>query len=847
MIACAWPVSYTLAVPGTWVTGVYVAKLINAAGYQNYITFTVRDDDRNPDLIYQSSVLTYHAYNNFPNDGSTGKSAYDSNSYGADTQLGTLRAVKLSFDRPYASDGSGKIFEWEHDLIKFIEQQGYDVSYTTDIDTHVHPERLLDAKGFLSTGHDEYWSGAMRDGVEAALTGGVNLAFFGANTCYWQVRLQPAAGGVPNREMVIYKNDILDPEPDPAKKTILFRDTGRAEQHVIGVQYIDYGNSNTDFVAQNTSHWIYNGSGLSTGSVVPGIMGYEVDTQFPEYLLPDSVSYTVLGRSPFTGIDYGSVLADTVIYETPLDTQVFASGTLSWSWGLSRAGYVNQGIRTMTKNLLDRFVYHVPDPQAPLVTNPGTQDSHVGDAISLAVAASDPQNDPRSFSAEGLPAGLSIASDSGVISGTLAPEAVGAHKVSVHVTDGTLTTTVNFLWNVTFDNQPELANCGVPSYDPNTDHHVFVWKECGNDAWHVRLAGGGTEWVTFKGTIESSTGFFLVTPVDYEPTLGDSIDTSDPTKIKFTFTSSYQYYDELSFVPKTGTRLCFEKNSSSPSGLTVQVRAGDDATVVVPPFNPTTSQGCTLTNTAPVVNDPGAQSSTLGATGSLQIVASDAESNPLNYYADGLPSGLSIGAATGLISGTVGGSAGVYNVGVQVNDGSLVTTVTFDWTVSAPNTAPQVSNPGAQTSIEGDVVSLPISASDAEGNPLSYSAEGLPPGLDIDPDAGLISGTVGGASATPYSVSVHVSDGSLTTTVDFSWTVNSGIEPDGDVNEDGVVDVADLLLAQRALLGQVTLTPEQRLHGDVAPLYNGIPAPDGLFTLGDVLVIARKVLGVISF
>jgi hypothetical protein len=76
--------------------------------------------------------------------------------------------------------------------------------------------------------------------------------------------------------------------------------------------------------------------------------------------------------------------------------------------------------------------------------------------------------------------------------------------------------------------------------------------------------------------------------------------------------------------------------------------------------------------------------------------------------------------------------------------------------------------------------------------------------------------------------------------------VNSAIQPDGDVNEDGVVDAADLLLAQRALLGEITLTSDQQLHADMAPLQNGIPVPDGVFNLGDVLVIARKVLGLIN-
>jgi hypothetical protein len=85
------------------------------------------------------------------------------------------------------------------------------------------------------------------------------------------------------------------------------------------------------------------------------------------------------------------------------------------------------------------------------------------------------------------------------------------------------------------------------------------------------------------------------------------------------------------------------------------------------------------------------------------------------------------------------------------------------------------------------------------------------------------------------------------------WAVRDGDvsaavpTPDGDLNGDGLVDTADVLLSTRILMGQLTPTQDQIYHGDVAPLVNGIPVPDGLFSLGDVLVIQRKSLGLISF
>ena len=111
-----------------------------------------------------------------------------------------------------------------------------------------------------------------------------------------------------------------------------------------------------------------------------------------------------------------------------------------------------------------------------------------------------------------------------------------------------------------------------------------------------------------------------------------------------------------------------------------------------------------------------------------------------------------------------------------------------------------------------------------DGNPGNYT-----PGIDTNP---LLDDTDGDG----------VSDGD---------EVAEGTDPldpastpaDGDINMDGNVDIVDVLLAQRALLGQITLTSSQLLHADVAPLSGGVPAPDGLFNPGDALVIQRFALG----
>jgi hypothetical protein len=77
----------------------------------------------------------------------------------------------------------------------------------------------------------------------------------------------------------------------------------------------------------------------------------------------------------------------------------------------------------------------------------------------------------------------------------------------------------------------------------------------------------------------------------------------------------------------------------------------------------------------------------------------------------------------------------------------------------------------------GDAVSIPVSASDPDGDPLFFSAQNLPPGVSIDPATGLIQGTLGPASAGTRTVTVGVSDGPTAASWTFYWTVRDTVAP----------------------------------------------------------------------
>ncbi|MBV8529247.1 MAG: hypothetical protein JOZ75_13110, partial [Candidatus Dormibacteraeota bacterium] len=381
LIACSWSLGTTITPTTSWTSGAYVALLTNAAGYQNYIVFVVRDG-RPAQFLFQAGVNTYEAYNNYPDNNTTGKSLYDYNSWGAKTAGGTTAAVKVSFDRPYSDDGSGLFFAWEFHFILWAEQMGYDITYSTDVDTQTNGAALLNSKAFLSVGHDEYWSQGMYNAAQTARDSGVSLAFFGSNDVYWQVRFENSASGVANRVLVCYKLASADPVQGPTT-TVEWRDPlpNRPEQGLMGIMFDSYVSWGVSFSYDivNSSNWTYSGTGVKDGDSVPSTVGYEMDREFTEYPLPANTSYTLLSHSPYTDVNNASTYANSSIYQAPSGAWVFAAGTEDWATKLD-ATYVQSAnnttpdprIQQMTATILNKFIGATPPTPTPSPTGTPT-------------------------------------------------------------------------------------------------------------------------------------------------------------------------------------------------------------------------------------------------------------------------------------------------------------------------------------------------------------------------------------------------------------------------------------------------------------------------------------------
>ncbi|MGC3858961.1 N,N-dimethylformamidase beta subunit family domain-containing protein [Micromonospora chersina] len=362
-IACRWPVSWTLRIPEDWTSGLYQAVFTSADGWRACTPFVVRDDRRAAALCVVLPVTTWQAYNQWPRDRRAGKSLY--NGYAASGRRDpALRAREVSFDRPYANSGQPTQSSRDHDAVQWLERNSYDVSYATSFD--LHSGRLDPARhrGLVFCGHDEYWSAEMRRAAEAGLAGGTSLAFLGANSVYWHIRVRPSADGRPERVVACAKT-TPDPDEDAAGPTVTWRGLDNPEQALLGVQYNGIVVTPQPLVVRSADHWVWAGTGVADGDRIPGVVLGEADGVHAGTARPNGLRETPLSGSPYPAQQGGRRMQSTHVYERPGGAVVFATGTLGWTMALNRRGHRDERIERATANVLDRILGRIPRGAAP--------------------------------------------------------------------------------------------------------------------------------------------------------------------------------------------------------------------------------------------------------------------------------------------------------------------------------------------------------------------------------------------------------------------------------------------------------------------------------------------------
>jgi hypothetical protein len=368
LIDCGnWNVSASWTVPSTSVSGVYIALLVreDASGAASQIPFVVRDDASTSAMLVRTSDATWQAYNKYG-----GNSLYSCTDplCPPGSPHAYKGASKVSYNRPFdgtltQDSGRSYLYYAEYQLIRFIERNGYDASYTSQGDVDANTAPLANHKLIISSGHDEYWSKNERANVEAARDAGVSVAFFSGNEVFWKTRWENSSAGgtsTPRRTLVTYKDTHFDAATDPVAWTGTWADPrfaavgdgGLPQNSLTGQLFVvNSGASSITVPAayKNLRLWRNTaitslGAGQSR-TLAPGIntLGFEWDVDADNGFRPRGSfqlsSTTVTNVESFT--DYGSSTQQGTTqthhlteYRTPSGALVFGAGTVQWAWGL---------------------------------------------------------------------------------------------------------------------------------------------------------------------------------------------------------------------------------------------------------------------------------------------------------------------------------------------------------------------------------------------------------------------------------------------------------------------------------------------------------------------------------
>jgi hypothetical protein len=374
--------------------------------------------------------------------------------------------------------------------------------------------------------------------------------------------------------------------------------------------------------------------------------------------------------------------------------------------------------------------------RAPVVTAPPTQSTRPGILVSLPIGASDLDSQTLTFAASGLPAGLSIDPATGVISGTIPSTAFASNNVTLSVTDGLLTATTTFLWNVTRDAMPSFADdFSSAAIDPSrwsvgvgygaifgppdplvtvnqTGGQVIVTPR-GNFSNYalnglvskglinltgasmsvqVSPAGSGFTWL---GLGSAGNYFFMLKmggKLYLSQVANEFVDSASidylPTQHSYWRIRHEIIRDRIVFEasPDAATWSLLRALpraipiTAMPIELTCGTTAPEPATT--PAIFDNALWQLSPANLAPIITAPGAQVGTVGVQALVAVSASDPDGNALTYSASGLPPGLSIDPASGAISGTPT-TVGISVVTVTATDSLLSASATFNWEVKA--------------------------------------------------------------------------------------------------------------------------------------------------------------------
>ncbi|MFF7880729.1 M4 family metallopeptidase [Streptomyces sp. NPDC020794] len=327
------------------------------------------------------------------------------------------------------------------------------------------------------------------------------------------------------------------------------KDGGSADSWYSGV-----GNLDVHYSSGPANHMFYLLSEGSGTKVINGVT-YNSTTS-------DGVAVAGIGRAAALQIWYKALTSYMTSSTNYAGARTAALNAATALYGASSTQYA--GVANAFAGI--NVGSHVTPPSSGVtVTNPGSQSSTVGTAVSLQISASSTNTGSLSYAATGLPTGLSINSSTGAITGT--PTTAGTYSTTVTVTDSTgATGTASFTWTVsssggggTCTSTQLLGNPGFESGNTTWTATSGVITNSSSQAAH---AGSYKAWLDGYGSTHTDT-------------LSQSVTIPSGCKASFTFylhidsaeTTTSTAYDKLTVTAGT-TTLATYSNLNKATGYT---------------------------------------------------------------------------------------------------------------------------------------------------------------------------------------------------------------------------------------------------------------------------------------
>jgi hypothetical protein len=386
---------------------------------------------------------------------------------------------------------------------------------------------------------------------------------------------------------------------------------------------------------------------------------------------------------------------------------------------------------------LPAFAITVAAPQNDAPTISGTPAASVlaGASYSFTPLAADPDGHALTFSIQNAPVWSSFDASSGQLSGTPHTRDVGSFSnIMISVSDGTLTSALpafGIQVQAPVDNTPTLSGTPATSVVAGMS---YSFKPQATDPAGNGLTfaiQGKPSWASFS----TGSGQLSGTPA--------STDVGNFTNIVITASDG--------------------SLSASLPAFSIQVKARP--------------------NHAPVISGVPPASVVAGSAYSFTPTASDADGNPLTFSITNQPSWASFNVNTGHLSGTPTRSqVGTFaNIVITVSDGTTSASLpAFSIEVDAPaDRAPVISGTPPTSVVAGSVYSFTPTASDPDGDMLTFSVSNLPSWATFSAASGAISGTPSGANVGTFSnIVISVSDGTLSSSLPaFTISVSAAANP----------------------------------------------------------------------